>query len=52
MANVNRSWLIRTGTLSAGVLLVAALLVIVPVLLAVMKQRFHRLAGQAPLASE
>lgn len=29
MANVNRSWLIRTGTLSAGVLLVAALLVIV-----------------------
>lgn len=29
MANVNRSWLVRTGTLSAGVLLVAALLAIV-----------------------
>jgi ABC-type uncharacterized transport system involved in gliding motility auxiliary subunit len=29
MANVNRRWLVRTGTLSAGVLLIAALLVIV-----------------------
>lgn len=29
MVNVNRSWLVRTGTLSAGVLLVAALLAIV-----------------------
>lgn len=28
-ANVNRRWLVRTGTLSAGVLLIAALLVIV-----------------------
>jgi gliding motility-associatede transport system auxiliary component len=29
MDNVNRRWLVRTGTLSAGVLLIAALLVIV-----------------------
>jgi len=29
MANENRRWLVRTGTLSAGVLLIAALLVIV-----------------------
>ena len=29
MANVNRRWLVRAGTLSAGVLLIAALLVIV-----------------------
>lgn len=29
MENVNRRWLVRTGTLSAGVLLIAALLVIV-----------------------
>jgi len=29
MSNVNRRWLVRTGTLSAGVLLIAALLVIV-----------------------
>ncbi len=29
MANVNRRWLVRTGTLSAGVLLIAALLGIV-----------------------
>jgi hypothetical protein len=29
MANVNRRWLVRTGSLSAGVLLIAALLVIV-----------------------
>lgn len=29
MANVNRRWLVRTGTLSAGVLLIAALLVMV-----------------------
>lgn len=52
MANVNRRWLVRTGTLSAGVLLIAALLVMVNYLGWKYHQRFDWTSSRLYTLSE